>query len=154
MAFHAFPDTLSWDARTGDYGLNFFGHAYNTATYLIDHPTFGYLAFGGNVSEDGGLVTVTPLDSFRSRFYVAPLGLWLTLDAGEIEAVELDPATGKVRVRLAPSNASTPSARLRIEQPASITGVGNYAVNGSFTKERDATVIPLGAQPTWVELND
>ena len=25
MAFHAFPDTLSWDARTGDYGLNFFG---------------------------------------------------------------------------------------------------------------------------------
>jgi hypothetical protein len=32
MAFHTFPDTLKWDPITGDYGLNFFGHAYNAAT--------------------------------------------------------------------------------------------------------------------------
>jgi hypothetical protein len=154
MAFHAFPDTLSWDARTGDYGLNFFGHAYNTATYLVSHPTFGFLAFGGNVSEDAGLVTVTPLDSFRSRLYLAPLGLWLTLDAGEFEALELNPQTGQVRVQLAPATASTPAARLRVEQPANITGVGTYAVAGSFPTERGARVIPLGSRSTWVELGD
>jgi hypothetical protein len=154
MAFHAFPDTLSWDARTGDYGLAFFGHAYNTATYLVEHPTFGFLAFGGNITNDAGLITVTPLDSFRNRFYVAPLGLWLTLDAGEIEAVELNPATGLVRVRLAPATTDTPNARLRVEQPASLTGVGTYAVAGTFATERGARVIPLGAQPTWVDLND
>lgn len=154
MAFHAFPDTLSWDARTGDYGLNFFGHAYNTATYLIAHPTFGFVAFGGNVSEEAGLVTVTPLDSFRRRLYVAPLGLWLTLDAGEFEALELNPSTGQVRVLLAPSTASTPNARLRSEQPASVDGVGSYTVSGSYATERGAKVIPLAAQSTWIELND
>jgi hypothetical protein len=154
MAFHAFPDTLSWDARTGDYGLNFFGHAYNTATYLVAHPTFGFLAFGGNVSEDAGLVTVTPLDSFRTRLYVASLGLWLTLDSGEFEALELNPSTGLVRVKLAKATISTPNARLRIEQPAAVAGVGVYSVSGNFATERGARVIALGAHPTWAELSD
>ncbi len=153
MAFHAFPDTLSWDARTGDYGLNFFGHAYNTATYVVDHPTFGFIAFGGNLSEDAGLVTVTPLDSFRTRLYLASLGLWLTLDAGEFEALELNPSAGLVRVKLAKATTSTPNARLRIEQPASIAGVGTYAASGAFATERGARVIPLGSQSTWVELS-
>ena len=46
VAFHSFPDTLAWDAYSGDYGPNFFGHALNTATYVIDHPEFGWQAFG------------------------------------------------------------------------------------------------------------
>jgi hypothetical protein len=33
MAFHAFPDCLRWDPISGDYGLNFFGHAENSATF-------------------------------------------------------------------------------------------------------------------------
>ena len=32
VAFHSFPSTLKWDAYSGDYGPNFFGHALNTAT--------------------------------------------------------------------------------------------------------------------------
>ena len=47
MAFHSFPDTMKWDAISGDYGLNFFGHAYNAATYLVNHPDFGWQSFGG-----------------------------------------------------------------------------------------------------------
>ncbi len=38
VAFHSFPSTLKWDAYSGDYGPNFFGHALNTATYLITIP--------------------------------------------------------------------------------------------------------------------
>ena len=49
MAFHSFPSTLKWDAYSGDYGPNFFGHAFNTATYLINHPEFGWQSFGGNL---------------------------------------------------------------------------------------------------------
>lgn len=56
MAFHAFPDTLGWDGRTGDYGLSFIGHAYNAATHLVDHPELGWLACGGNVVASGSTV--------------------------------------------------------------------------------------------------
>jgi dipeptidyl aminopeptidase/acylaminoacyl peptidase len=34
---------LKSDPLTGDYGPNFFGHAWNTATYVVDHPQFGWL---------------------------------------------------------------------------------------------------------------
>jgi hypothetical protein len=90
VAFHSFPSTLKWDAYSGDYGPNFFGHALNTATYVINHPDFGWQAFGGNVTRSGDWLKVQPLDSFRMRVYIAPLGLWLTLDAGKFESVEVN----------------------------------------------------------------
>jgi hypothetical protein len=77
-AFHSFPDMLSFDPLSGDNGPNFFGHAWNTATYVVDQPDFGWLAFGGNVKVEGVQVEVTPLDSFRTRIYLAPMGLcWM-----------------------------------------------------------------------------
>jgi hypothetical protein len=42
VAFHSFPSTLKWDGYSGDYGPNFFGHAFNTATYVVNHPEFGW----------------------------------------------------------------------------------------------------------------
>jgi hypothetical protein len=152
MAFHAFPDTLKWDPITGDYGLNFFGHAYNAATYLVNHPEFGWQAFGGNVTVSGDTVSVTPLDSFRKRVYLASEGLWLTLDAGSFQTVTLDAQTHTVQVTLAPSDTYTPAARLRLEQPAAIAGVRTFAVNGTFAQERGASVIPLTQSATSIEL--
>ena len=55
VAFHSFPSTLKWDAYSGDYGPNFFGHALNTATYVINHPEFGWQSFGGNSQTIGRL---------------------------------------------------------------------------------------------------
>ncbi|NNM03463.1 MAG: hypothetical protein HKO65_00045, partial [Gemmatimonadetes bacterium] len=52
-AFHSYPSTLRIDGITGDYGPGFLGHAINTGSYLIRDPEFGWLAFGGNVTEDG-----------------------------------------------------------------------------------------------------
>jgi hypothetical protein len=83
-AFHSFPDMLKPDPYSGDYGPNFFGHAWNTATYLVEHPEFGWVAFGGNVKVHNGIVTLTPRDSSRSRIFIAPVGLWLTLDGRNI----------------------------------------------------------------------
>jgi hypothetical protein len=154
MGFHGFADTLQWDPRTGDYGLNFYGYAVNTATYLVDHPDFGWLAFGGNLTVDGDIIRVTPLDSFRMRFYVAPVGLWLTLESGQFDEIALNVKSGDVNVILAPSNSYTTAARLRVEQPAPIQGVGKYTVTGSCQEERGAYVIPLSSGETSVDLSD
>jgi hypothetical protein len=95
---------------------------------------------------------VIPLDSFRTRIYVAPAGLWLTLDAGQFTNVEVNAITKAVRVGLAAATRYTPAARLRVEQPAKIAGVGTYRPSGALKSERDAFVVPLKAGITWVEL--
>jgi len=151
-AFHAFPDLLRPDGITGDDGTNLFGHAWNTATYIVHHPDFGWVAFGGNIRVEGETVKVTPLDSFRMRMYLASTGLWLTLDAGQFEALELDEKTGAIRVGLAPATQYLQVARLRIEQPGKIEGAKIYQPAKSWKQERSAYVVPLGAATTWVEL--
>jgi hypothetical protein len=152
-AFHSFPDMLQPDPLTGDNGPNIFGHAWNAATYIVDHPEFGWVAFGGNVAVQGSVITVTPRDSYRSRVYVAPLGLWLTLDAGNFESVEVNSNTGIVRVGLAGASEETPEARLRIEQPAKLGGVGTYRPVSPLKSERNAYVVPLQKETTWVEVS-
>jgi hypothetical protein len=152
-AFHAWPSTLKWDAITGDFGPNFFGHAWNTATYVIKHPEFGWQAFGGNLTVEGNMIKVKPLDSFRMRFYVAPYGLWLTLDAGEFDQIEINAADKKVRIGFGPATEFTPTARLRIEQPAGIDDVGTFKPTGNLNSERGAYVVPLESQTTWIELS-
>jgi hypothetical protein len=155
-AFHSYPQNLRWDTYTGDYGPNFFGHAITTGTYVLNHPDYGWQAFGGNVSQGGGWVTVQSLDSLRRRIYIAPLGLYLTLDAGTFESVMINPATGAVRVRLSPAGPFTPKARLRIEQPAKIAGAGEYdatrVVTPEWSVERGAIVLPLGRVASSIDL--
>lgn len=154
VAFHSFPNTLKWDAYTGDYGPNFFGHAFNTATYIINHPEFGWQSFGGNLKTEGDWVRVQPLDSFRTRIYVAPRGIWLTLDAGTFDSVAVNTRTNAVRVGLSAATPNTPQARLRVEQPAQVSGVGTYKPRQQLTKERYAYVIPLKSGPTLIDLTD
>ncbi|HLK56813.1 MAG TPA: DUF5695 domain-containing protein [Chthonomonadaceae bacterium] len=153
-AFHSFPFTLKWDAYSGDYGPNFFGHALNTATYVIHSPEWGWQSFGGNVAVHGDWVKVQPRDSFRMRVYVAPRGLWLTLDAGTFESVEVNSKTHTVRVGLAPATPFTLQARLCVEQPAKVNGVGAYHPIQKLTQERGAYTVPLKSEATWVELTD
>lgn len=151
-AFHAYPSTLRIDGYSGDYGPGFFGHAVNTGTYVVYHREFGWLVFGGRLEERGGWVRVEPLDASRARVYLAPLGLWLTLDAGEFESVAFNPSTKAVRVMLAPATRHVPAAFLRIEQPAQVAGVGRFTPRRQYTVERDAYRVPLGSRPTEVEL--
>jgi len=47
-----------------------------------------------------------------------------------------------------------PQARLRVEQPAILSGIGTYHSRQPFTKERDAYVIPLKRSTTWIDLVD
>ncbi|MGC9942165.1 MAG: DUF5695 domain-containing protein [Verrucomicrobiota bacterium] len=147
-AFHSTPTLMRWDTYSGDYGPNFFGHAVNTATYVIDHPEFGWQAFGGNVKLSGNWVKVLPLDSFRQRIYIAPLGLWLTLDAGMFDRVEINTKDHRLRLGFAAATQYAPQARLRIAQPAKLRGVGTYRPSGTFIIERDAVMVPLRSNGT------
>jgi hypothetical protein len=151
-AFHGFPDMLKHDPLTGDYGPNFFGFAWDTATYIVNSPEFGWLAFGGNLQAKKGTVKVTPLDASRTRIYLAPLGLWLTLDAGTFESVEAL-KNDEVRIALNAATEFTPTARLHIEQPAKIDGVGKYHPAATFKQEQDVYDIPLAKKTMWVTLN-
>jgi len=153
--FHAYPSTLRIDGYSGDYGPGFFGHAVNTGTYITHDPEFGWLAFGGNLMVENNTVRVAPRDSARSRVYVAPLGLWLTLDAGTFDFIEI---TGDaVRVSLSPATLHTATARLRIEQSESTATVGTITAGTitpteAFSMERGAYVIPLRGTSTPVLL--
>ncbi len=153
-AFHSFPDMLTPDPLSGDYGPNFFGHAWNTASYLVHHPHLGWLAFGGNVEELGGMIKVTPLDSARTRVYIAPFGLWLTLDAGRFQSVELNPGTGTVRLILAAATQFSAEAQLHIEEPAHLKHRGNYHPVKTYKFDREAYVVPLTEAATPVELTN
>jgi hypothetical protein len=151
-AFHAWPDTLAFDPYSGDYGPGFVGHALGTATYVIHHPQLGWLAFGGNLEAAGDRVAVVPLDSARSRVFMAPFGLWLTLDVGSFARVEVDVGARAVRVALAPATEHTPVARLRVEQTARVTGADSFAPRRALAVERGAYVVPLAPHLTWVEV--
>jgi hypothetical protein len=147
-AFHSFPDAMHWDGMNGDYGMSFFGHAVAASSYLVDHPTFGWAGFGGNVTQANGVVTLAPKDSARTRVFIAPAGLWLTLDAGKFAAVAYDSATGKVTATLAPADAYTPTAYLNVK---TTTAEGKpYVLNAP--QARGAYIVKLGANDTTLEL--
>jgi hypothetical protein len=57
-----------------------------------------------------------------------------------------------VRITLARADRFTPNARLRVQQPARIAGIGTYTPSQRFINERDAFTIPLGRSTTVVDL--
>ena len=149
--FHAYPSTLRIDGYSGDFGPGFFGHAVNTGSYVTRDPQLGWLAFGGNLTVGENGVHFRPLDSARSRVFLAPLGLWLTLDAGTFEEVQLQ--DGAVRLTLSARTSHTPVARLRVEQPADAQGARSFSPEGDYRMERGAYVVPLATAPTQLVLS-
>lgn len=114
MAFHSYPDLLIWDPYTGDYGPNFVGHALGVGTYLVEHPIFGWVSFGGNIVSQDAEITVQPMDMLRKRVFVAPLGVYLVLDAGVFTSFSYAPASKEISVTV--SSAEAPA-----EAPAGVT---------------------------------
>jgi hypothetical protein len=147
-AFHSWPDMMRWDPYTGDYGMGFFGHAYATATYLVDDPAFGWISFGGNLTRRDGHVIVAPKDSARSRLFVAPATTWLTLDAGKFRQVDYDAKSGVITLSLDPATAHTRLALLRVGPTANHRP---YRLKG-YRKMRDAYAIPLGRKAKTIVL--
>jgi hypothetical protein len=134
--------------------MNFFGHSYNTATYIVDHPIFGWQSFGGNTTVSDNTVIVSPLDTYRIRVYIAARGLWLTLDSGNFKTIKIDTRSHDIAIGFDASSKWTNEALLRIEQPANISGVGTYHPVEGYAKERGGYIISLGKAETWLHLSD
>lgn len=141
-AFHAWPDMMRWDAYSGDYGMGFYGHAYASASYVLNDPVFGWLAFGANLRDDHGKLHITPKDSARTRLFYAPTRTWITLEAGKIASADIDPRSGAIRLQLAPATPHTPRARVVVERAGK-----PLAVPGALA-ERGGYAVPLSATPT------
>jgi len=148
-AFHSWPDMMRWDAITGDYGMGFYGHAIAAATYVVDDPRFGWLGFGGDVAQDGDTLRIRPRDGARRRLFIAPAGLWITLEAGRIASAAYDTRSGAVSLTLDPASADTATARLMLE---TTTPGGRRYTTTAGTPERSGRSIGLGAEPTNVTL--
>ncbi len=144
-AFHSNPDMMRWDPYSGDYGMGFFGHAYAAATYLVDHPEFGWIGFGGEVRNGPSGVTIVPRDGARSRLFIAPAGLWLTLDSGKIASARFEPSSGRVTLTLDPANRFTSAARLRIE--GTTASARHYEPAHRLPLVRGAYLMRLAAAP-------
>lgn len=146
-AFHSYPDTLKWDAYSGDYGMNFFGYAMNAATYVVDMKEFGWREFGGNIETMRSRnIAVIPRDVMRRRVYIAPFGLWLVLDSGSFSAVEIS-RTVTAYFDEGPQDSV---ARLRVEQSANV--IGNFRSVSMLRQERGAYVIPTDRSDSQIKL--
>ncbi|MEM0576831.1 DUF5695 domain-containing protein [Flavobacterium polysaccharolyticum] len=115
-AFHSYPETLQIDYLSGDYGSGFFGYAVNTATFITNEKEYGWLAFGGNLKEKENEVEVEITTAAKSKIFIAPKKLWLTLDAGTFRKVNYNTKTGVVSITLNPKTVHTPDAYLRTDQ--------------------------------------
>lgn len=150
-AFHSFPETLANDGITGDYGTGFFGYAVNTSSYLVHHDEFGWLAFGGNCSTKGKWITMELTTAAKNRVFIAPVGLWLTLDAGQFKSVSYNEKSGEVKLEFEKADEFTPEAYLHVSTPAS--GFSDeYNTSALKKNELGAFVVQLENKPASVRL--
>lgn len=141
-AFHSYPETLRIDYLSGDYGSGFFGYAVNTATFITNEKEYGWLAFGGNVNEKGDEIEVEITTAAKSKVFIAPKKLWLTLDAGTFNKVTYNTKTGAVTITLDPKTPYTPNAYLRVDQDVKL----------SYEKVRGAYKIALKNKAIQIKL--
>ena len=110
MGLHMLPHILDYDPHSGDYGLGFFGHAIQSASYVVfDDQSFG--GYGGAhqwkcyqcnfidgrpISYDRKDIflldafSVEPKDSMHIRAFVEPICLYIVLDTGHIKTLKFD----------------------------------------------------------------
>lgn len=142
-AFHSYPTTLAIDGYAGDYGCGFYGYAVNSGTYITKHPEFGWVAFSGILTQKGRWVTTKVTTASQARIFIAPIGLWITTDAGRIEEVAYNEKTGEVRITLAEADAHTSSAYLRL---ATTSDHAKYFLAGYETDQHGRYDVPLPAK--------
>ena len=115
-ASHSFPSTLRNDGISGDYGSGYYGYAVNSATYITYSEELGWLAFGGNLTEDGNWIEVEITTAAKSKVFVAPIHTWITLDAGQIEKIRFNKNTGETKVQFGAGDQYTPNAYLSVQE--------------------------------------
>lgn len=140
-AFHSFPDTLRGDDYSGDYGPNFLGMMIGSSVYVVHDPDVGLVTYGGNMDVSGNSVTVQPRDAVRRRVYVAQLGVYVTISAGQIEQFSFDTSDlTSLKLRVVPGSAKASSTVVWVETPGT---TDKYVVLGKAETQRGGSLIKL-----------
>jgi hypothetical protein len=101
------------------------------------------VAFSGLLTQKGRWVTTKVTTASQARIFIAPIGLWITTDAGRIEEVAYNEKTGAVRITLAEADAHTSSAYLRL---ATTSDHAKYFLTGYETDQHGRYNVPLTAE--------
>ncbi|MGQ1891088.1 DUF5695 domain-containing protein [Thermophagus sp. OGC60D27] len=141
-AFHSFPSTLRNDGISGDYGPGFFGYAVNTASFLVMHDEFGWISMGGNIINEAEWITMELTTAARSKVFIAPAGVELSLDAGKFKTVSFHPESGEIKIVLDSRNEYTPKAFLQVKFTGDSEN-GEYKVLKYSKNDRGIYSIPL-----------
>lgn len=154
-SFHSFPETLAWDAYSGDYGPNHVGLVLGTATYVAEDADFGGLvAYGGAWEAGNGTasITVRPRDVARRKVFVGPLGLLVEIDAGAIESVAYTAGEASLAVTLGQLD-GVPTTNSTVMWLSREEGDAGYTVTGAgVTAARLGWQIPLGSDTVVVNV--
>lgn len=152
-SFHSFPDTLAWDAYSGDYGPNFVGLVLGTGSYLVEDADLGLVAYGGVVTGHGdGTAVLVPRDAARRKVFVGPLGLLVEIDAGMIQEVVYTAGNTSFAVTLGQLD-GVPTTNATVMWVSREDGVATYKVTGvGVTKERLGWKIPLSLDPVVIDV--
>lgn len=109
-AMHSWPDMLSWDPFSGDYGPGFAGLVLGAACYLMQDEEFGLTAYYGKLdSHDEESYTVQPRDALRRRMYIGPLDVFFEFDAGAISSVTVTGESIAVELRASATEGAAPA---------------------------------------------
>jgi hypothetical protein len=150
-AFHSFPDTLRGDDYSGDYGPNFLGMMIGSGVYVVQDPDVGLVTYGGNMDVSGNSVTVQPRDAVRRRVYVAHLGVYVTISAGQIEEFSFDTSgLSSLKLSVVPGPAKASSTVVWVETPGT---TDKYVVSGKADKQRGGWAIELGSAGAGVTIS-
>lgn len=152
-SFHSFPETLAWDAYSGDYGPNHVGLILGTGTYLVEDEDFGLVVYGGSLEDGGsGTVTVSPKDVARRKVFVGPLGLLVEINAGVIQEVAYTAGTASLVVTLGQLE-GVPTTNSTVMWLSREDGVAGYTVTGAgVTEARLGWLIPLSSDSATVNI--
>ncbi|KAJ5995179.1 hypothetical protein N7481_002156 [Penicillium waksmanii] len=140
--FHSFPDTLRGDDYSGDYGPNFLGVMLGSASYVVDDPDIGLITYGGNMAVSGSTITVHPRDAVRRRVYIASMGIYVVISAGQIDRYSFDKSDAtSLRLHIVSGPAKAIDAIIWVETPGTSD---DYAVMGENKKIREGWQVKLG----------
>lgn len=152
-SFHSWPETLAWDAYSGDYGPNFVGLTLGSASYLVEDPDLGLVAYGGTVvSSSDDAVSMQPRDAIRKKVFVGPLGITIEVNAGVVQEVVYAGGNGTVSVTLAQLD-GVPKAAAAIMWVSTEAGSSTYTVTGpNVTEAKLGWQIPLDSGSVTVDV--
>lgn len=168
MMLHMQPYILDFDPHSGDFGLGFFGGSLGSGAYLVRDSQRGPLCYLCNLNTTNGddSISLEPVDGYRRRVYLEPLGLQLQLDVGTFARVVLDEKEKQISVEFEPaaeaarfSTAGGPTfdaRRLRVQKMASSRPGSNFVVEankgkGTFPFVRNAYEIPEAVQSVVIQ---